>query len=303
MAAAWAGGVRYFDTAPWYGNTLAEHRLGHFLRQQPRGELRDLDQGRARLSPLARAGRPAARPLGGRPAVRAPLRLHLRRRDALLRGQPAPARPGPGRPPGDPRRRPRLSRRRGRHRALLSASSRRRRPARAAGAEVGGRDQRLRRRDQRGADDRPLPRALRPRLLPGRDAVHPARPGAPRRRLPALRRARHRHRHRLALRLGHPRDRRRSQGARYNYAPAAPEILGKTRRIEAVCRAPRRAARRRRAPVPARPPGGRRDHPGRGATPPRSSRTSTHLRTPIPADLWAELKAEGLLHPDAPVPS
>jgi D-threo-aldose 1-dehydrogenase len=36
LAAAWAGGVRYFDTAPWYGSTLAEHRLGHFLRQQPR---------------------------------------------------------------------------------------------------------------------------------------------------------------------------------------------------------------------------------------------------------------------------
>lgn len=35
--AAYHGGVRYFDTAPWYGNTLAEHRLGHFLRQQPPG--------------------------------------------------------------------------------------------------------------------------------------------------------------------------------------------------------------------------------------------------------------------------
>ncbi|MGI9484404.1 MAG: aldo/keto reductase [Geminicoccaceae bacterium] len=33
--AAYCGGVRYFDTAPWYGNTLAEHRLGHFLRQRP----------------------------------------------------------------------------------------------------------------------------------------------------------------------------------------------------------------------------------------------------------------------------
>ncbi|MEL6962744.1 MAG: aldo/keto reductase [Pseudomonadota bacterium] len=34
FAKAFAGGCRYFDTAPWYGNTLAEHRLGHFLRQQ-----------------------------------------------------------------------------------------------------------------------------------------------------------------------------------------------------------------------------------------------------------------------------
>lgn len=37
FAAAYRGGVRYFDTAPWYGNTLAEHRLGHFLRQQASG--------------------------------------------------------------------------------------------------------------------------------------------------------------------------------------------------------------------------------------------------------------------------
>ncbi len=38
LAAAWAAGVRYFDTAPWYGHGLSEHRTGHFLRQRPRGE-------------------------------------------------------------------------------------------------------------------------------------------------------------------------------------------------------------------------------------------------------------------------
>lgn len=36
LTAAWQGAIRYYDTAPWYGNTLSEHRLGHFLRQQPR---------------------------------------------------------------------------------------------------------------------------------------------------------------------------------------------------------------------------------------------------------------------------
>lgn len=36
LAAAWASGVRYFDTAPWYGRGLSEHRLGGFLRTQPR---------------------------------------------------------------------------------------------------------------------------------------------------------------------------------------------------------------------------------------------------------------------------
>ncbi len=38
MLAAWNGGVRFFDTAPWYGRGLAEHRCGGFLRTKPRGE-------------------------------------------------------------------------------------------------------------------------------------------------------------------------------------------------------------------------------------------------------------------------
>jgi D-threo-aldose 1-dehydrogenase len=36
LAAAWDSGVRYFDTAPFYGHTKSEHRFGHFLRFQPR---------------------------------------------------------------------------------------------------------------------------------------------------------------------------------------------------------------------------------------------------------------------------
>lgn len=36
LEAAWNAGVRYFDTAPWYGNTLAEHRLGRALWRRPR---------------------------------------------------------------------------------------------------------------------------------------------------------------------------------------------------------------------------------------------------------------------------
>src|SRR4051812_28780317 len=37
---AWARGVRYFDTAPHYGNGLSEHRLGAALRDQPRDAYR-----------------------------------------------------------------------------------------------------------------------------------------------------------------------------------------------------------------------------------------------------------------------
>ena len=36
LATAFEAGVGYFDTAPWYGNTKSEHRVGQFLRARPR---------------------------------------------------------------------------------------------------------------------------------------------------------------------------------------------------------------------------------------------------------------------------
>lgn len=38
LDAAWASGVRYYDTAPHYGLGLGERRLGEFLRTKPRNE-------------------------------------------------------------------------------------------------------------------------------------------------------------------------------------------------------------------------------------------------------------------------
>ncbi len=38
VAAAWRAGVRYFDTAPWYGRGQAEHRLGRVLHPHPRAD-------------------------------------------------------------------------------------------------------------------------------------------------------------------------------------------------------------------------------------------------------------------------
>jgi D-threo-aldose 1-dehydrogenase len=38
LNAAWDAGIRYYDTAPWYGRGLSEHRLGGFLRTRPRDE-------------------------------------------------------------------------------------------------------------------------------------------------------------------------------------------------------------------------------------------------------------------------
>ena len=41
-------GVRYFDTAPYYGFGRSERRYGKALSEAPTGRLRDIHQGRAR---------------------------------------------------------------------------------------------------------------------------------------------------------------------------------------------------------------------------------------------------------------
>ena len=38
LAAAWDGGVRVYDTSPWYGLGLSERRFGHLLAHRPREE-------------------------------------------------------------------------------------------------------------------------------------------------------------------------------------------------------------------------------------------------------------------------
>lgn len=38
LEAAWAAGVRYFDTSPWYGLGLSERRYGHFLHNHAAGD-------------------------------------------------------------------------------------------------------------------------------------------------------------------------------------------------------------------------------------------------------------------------
>jgi D-threo-aldose 1-dehydrogenase len=38
LQAAWDGGIRFYDTAPWYGRGLSEHRTGDFLIDRPRDE-------------------------------------------------------------------------------------------------------------------------------------------------------------------------------------------------------------------------------------------------------------------------
>jgi D-threo-aldose 1-dehydrogenase len=39
LASAWDQGIRYYDTAPWYGRGQSEHRVGRFLYRQPRQDV------------------------------------------------------------------------------------------------------------------------------------------------------------------------------------------------------------------------------------------------------------------------
>lgn len=90
-------------------------------------------------------------------------------------------------------------------------------------------------------------------------------------------------------------------GAKYNYVDAPPEILARVAQIQAVCQ-------RHRVPIAAAAIQFPLAHPAMSAlipgavTPYEVSRNVRLLQTPIPADLWAELKHEGLLREDAPVP-
>jgi D-threo-aldose 1-dehydrogenase len=90
-------------------------------------------------------------------------------------------------------------------------------------------------------------------------------------------------------------------GARFNYAPAPPELVERAQRIRAVCErhgVPLRAAAIQ-FPLA---------HPAVAALV-AGVRTVEHLddyprlmATPLPEGLWSELRAEGLIDPNAPVP-
>jgi D-threo-aldose 1-dehydrogenase len=87
----------------------------------------------------------------------------------------------------------------------------------------------------------------------------------------------------------------------YGYRPAEAEMIERTRRIQAVCR-------RHGVPLGAAALQFPFGHPAvasiiPGPNTPDQVRTNLQwMRTEIPSDLWAELKAEGLLRQDAPTP-
>ncbi len=92
------------------------------------------------------------------------------------------------------------------------------------------------------------------------------------------------------------------EAANADYGAPSAELNATVRPDSGHLRATWGAAGRRGAPVPARSSQRRGRHPGRPHRRRRCSATVEVFRTTIPADLWAELKHEGLLRADAPVP-
>jgi len=91
-------------------------------------------------------------------------------------------------------------------------------------------------------------------------------------------------------------------GAKYNYADAPAEVLAKVGRIQEVCE-------RHDVPLAAAALQFPLGHPAVAAVIPGASSPAQLKRNvetfshPIPAELWAELKQQGLLREDAPVPA
>ena len=91
------------------------------------------------------------------------------------------------------------------------------------------------------------------------------------------------------------------EGAHYNYAPAPPEIMEKTRKIESVCNRFNVSMKAAALQFPFGHPTVVSNIPG-VKTKERFEENLSLFTDPIPADFWTALKEEELLVPEAPVP-
>lgn len=91
-------------------------------------------------------------------------------------------------------------------------------------------------------------------------------------------------------------------GAKYNYADAPPDIVTRVQRIDAVCRA-------HNTPLIAAALQFVMGHPAVKSVIPGAMSANevaanvAVFKTPVPDALWSDLRGEGLIHPDAPLPS
>ena len=298
--AAWDGGVRYYDTSPYYGYGRSELRIGHALRQRPRGEfvlstkigrvMRTLRPGDAAPEDLRPNGLPGFVPAFDysydgvmRSLEQSCLRLGIARIDVVLihdidfwtvRDRALL----------DERFRTVME---GGYRALDEL--RRAGVIGAIGAGLNEADMCL--RFARAGDFDCMLLAGRYTLLE-QGALAEFMPHAAARGIGVI--------------IGGPYNSGIlagdvPDGATYDYSAAPAPLIGRARRIAAVCR-------RHGVPLAAAALQFPLAHPAvcsviPGALSVREvEQNLAHLRHPVPGALWQELRAEGLLAPEAPVP-
>ena len=91
-------------------------------------------------------------------------------------------------------------------------------------------------------------------------------------------------------------------GAKYNYAEAPPDIMARVARIEAVCRAHDTPLIAAALQFVMGHPAVKSVIPGAMSAAEVAANVAV-FTTPVPGALWSDLRGEGLIHPDAPLPS
>lgn len=301
LEAAWAGGIRYFDTSPWYGKTLSEHRFGHTLRWKPRGEfVLSTKVGRV----FSRPADPADR---GHPFWYGGLNFQLRfdyTRDGIMRSYEDSLQ--------------RLGMNRVDLLLIHDLDFRFHETEEGVAARLdeldGGGGFRALQELKDAGEIKGIGAGINQQVMIARllerfpiDFLLIARPyNLMRQELLDDDMARCEAAG-IGLVIGTVfasgiLARGAVEGARFEYQDAPPEVLDRVRRMEAVCA-------RHGVPLGAAALQFPLGHPSVASVIPGAvsadevEQNLAHVRHPIPADLWAELKAEGLLREDAPVPA
>lgn len=297
IEAALASGVRYFDVAPQYGHGLAEHRVGHVLRQHPRRSF-------VLSSKVGRLCRPSRAPVQSA-FFRDPLPFVLEdcyTRDAILRSiEDSYQRLGlseidvvfvhdvdPANHPGE--RLERLFRQVVDEAFPTLAELKALGVIRAVG--VGNNSTEMCERFARAADFDCFLIAGRYTLLE-QEALDTFLPLCESRGIGVV--------------IGGPFNSGilatgAVTGALHDYAPAPAEVLARVRRIEAVCRAHRVPLAAAALQFPLAHPAVAAVIPG-ARSPAEWQNIAASLAVPVPPALWRDLVAEGLLRARAPVPA
>ncbi len=298
VAAAWDAGIRYFDTAPWYGRGLSELRTGAGLRDHPRADFALSTKVGRWLRPASAEGYDGAPWLGGSPnevvfdytydgimrsVEQSRLRLGITRFDVAFIHDLDHWYFDPDTMAG--------------HLGDLAGSGWRALEELRSSGQIGA--------IGAGINDLGLiPRFLdlgdidafliaMPYTLLHQDVLDAEFPAAVARGVGFV--------------IGSPFQsgilaKGPVAGAKYNYADAPPEILERVGRIVAVCDRHGVSLAAASLQFPLGHPSVASVIPG-ASSPAQQARNVAAFCENIPADLWAELKHEGLLREDAPVPA